>query len=196
MNSTTDNDSRRSHPPLTAADLTEGDVNLSPRHQAYAAQHSAATRALLEEDARWFLHQSLSTPCLNALAACQGSTLTDLEGRSILDFHGNSVHQVGHGHPRVVQAVKDQLDRLPFCPRRYTNQPAVELARRLCQLSPVLRPLDGQGRSLQPRLLLSPSGTTAIGIALKLARYATGRFKTISMWDSFTALVGRDLDWR
>jgi 4-aminobutyrate aminotransferase len=48
------------------------------------------------------------------------------------------VHQVGHGHPRVVQAVKDALDTLPFSPRRYTNEAAVALARRLVELAPAI----------------------------------------------------------
>jgi len=144
-----------------------------------------ATRDLLSEDEEWFLHQSLSTPCLNALQGSEGAELIDLAGRRILDFHGNSVHQVGYGHPRVVEAIKRQLDRLPFCPRRYTHRDAVELARRLCELAPVRRPISAAGARIHPRLLFSPGGTNAIGIALKLARYATGRFKTVSMWDSF-----------
>ena len=68
------------------------------------------------EDARAFLHQSLSSPCLNALSATDGSWLIDLEGRRYLDFHGNSAHQVGYGHPKVVEAVKRQLDVLLSAP--------------------------------------------------------------------------------
>src|SRR5688572_7069862 len=90
-----------------------------------------------------------------------------------MDFHGNSVHQLGHGHPRVVAAMKRALDTLPFSPRRYTNAYAVELARKLAQLSGL------------EKVLFAPGGAEAIGIALKLARLATGRHKTISMWDSF-----------
>ena len=154
----------------------EGDVNLSPRRQQWAEQHlDDTTRAILDEDADLFLHQSLSTPCLNALQGSAGIYLEDTQGRRIMDFHGNSVHQVGHGHPRVVEAIKAQLDVLPFCPRRYTNQVAIELARRLAELAP-----GDLGK-----LLFAPGGTSAIGMALKLARYATGRHKTISMWDSF-----------
>ena len=154
----------------------EGDVNLSPRRQQWAEQHlDDTTRAILDEDAELFLHQSLSTPCLNALQGSDGIYLEDTQGRRIMDFHGNSVHQVGHGHPRVVEAIKAQLDVLPFCPRRYTNQVAIELARRLAELAP-----GDLGK-----LLFAPGGTSAIGMALKLARYATGRHKTISMWDSF-----------
>jgi 4-aminobutyrate aminotransferase len=130
---------------------------------------------MLDEDANCFLHQSLSTPCLNVLQASQGIYLEDTQGRKIMDFHGNSVHQVGHGNPRVIEAIKAQLDTLTFCPRRYTNQVAIDLARRLIDLAP--GDLD--------KVLFAPGGTSAIGMALKLARYATGRHKTISMWDSF-----------
>jgi len=154
----------------------EGDVNLSPRRQAWSKQHiDAQTAAMLAEDEKLFLHQSLSTPCLNAIRASNGIYLEDMQGRKIMDFHGNSVHQVGHGHPRVIEAIKQQLDSIPFCPRRYTNQVAIDLARRLVELAP------GELN----KVLFAPGGTSAIGMALKLARYATNRHKTISMWDSF-----------
>lgn len=48
---------------------------------------------MLAQDARWFLYQSLSTPCLNALTRAQGAWIEDVEGRRYLDFHGNNVHQ-------------------------------------------------------------------------------------------------------
>ncbi len=160
------------HPPNRA----EGDVNLSPNRTAWADQHiDQSTTEILDQDERYFLHQSLSTPCLNVLTASGGIYLEDHQGRKIMDFHGNSVHQVGYGNPRVVEAIKNQLDKLPFCPRRYTNQSAIDLARRLVELSPP--GLD--------KVLFTPGGTSAIGMALKLARYATNRHKTISMWDSF-----------
>ncbi|MBI3735401.1 aminotransferase class III-fold pyridoxal phosphate-dependent enzyme [Candidatus Sumerlaeota bacterium] len=101
---------------------SEGDLNLTPRRRQWSEhQIDDDTRALLDEDSKYFLHQSLSTPCLNVLDGCDGIYLTDHKGRRYMDFHGNNVHQVGFGHPR----------------------------------------------------------------ALKLARAATGKFKTISMWDSF-----------
>lgn len=155
---------------------TEGDVNGVPDRARFLASHiGAETSALLARDAAAYLHQSLSTPCLNALASARGSTLTDLEGRVILDFHGNSVHQVGHAHPRVLQAVRRQLDTLPFCPRRFTNEPAVQLAERLAQLT----------HGALSKVLLTPSGSLSMGLALKLARIATGRHKTLSMWGAF-----------
>ena len=155
---------------------TEGDLNDSPLRQNWVTSHvDAATQKILDEDARYFLHQSLSTPCLNVLRSCIQSRLEDWQGRLYLDFHGNAVHQVGFGHERVVQAVIDQLRKLPFCTRRYTNEPAVALARKLAELAP--------GRL--NKVLFAPGGALAMSMSLKLARAATGRFKTISMWDSF-----------
>lgn len=155
---------------------TEGDANLSPERRLWSQDHiDDATRQLLEEDERYFFRQSLSTPCMNALAGSGSSHLVDLQGRRILDFHGNSVHQVGYGHPRVVAAVKTAIDELPFSPRRYTNRHAVGLARRLSELAPMAN----------AKVLFAPSGAAAISMALKLARYATGRHKTVSMWDAF-----------
>ena len=155
---------------------SEGDINLSPNRKAWsAAQINAETRHWLDDDARYFLHQSLSTPCLNVLKSCAGASITDLQGRDLLDFHGNSVHQVGFGNPSVIAAIIEQLRQLPFCPRRYTNIPAIKLARKLSELAP----------GDLNRVLFAPGGTEAIGMALKLARAATGRHKMISMWDSF-----------
>ncbi|HET7263417.1 MAG TPA: aspartate aminotransferase family protein [bacterium] len=155
---------------------SEGDLNLSPRRGRWQAEHlDAGTRALLDEDAKYFLHQSLSTPCLDALRACGGAVIEDLRGRRFLDFHGNYVHQVGFANPAVAAAIKTQLDELSFCTRRYTNRTAVALARRLAQLAP----------GDLNKVLFCPSGTGAVGMALKLARAATGRHKTISMWESF-----------
>lgn len=53
------------------------------------------------------LHQSLSTPCLNVLAGCDGIYLEDLQGNRYIDFHGNNVHQVGFGNPKVISLIGD-----------------------------------------------------------------------------------------
>jgi len=167
---------KRRDEPGPARERSEGDVNETPLRRAWTGEHlSAEARGWLEEDARHFLHQSLSTPCLNVLASCRGSGFTDLQGRAFLDFHGNAVHQVGYGHPAVLDAVIAQLRTLPFCPRRYTNRPAVELARELTRRAP----------GALNKVLFAPGGTEAVGMALKLARAVTGRFKTVSWWDSF-----------
>ncbi len=155
---------------------SEGDTNLSPQRRDWQNNYlDQATRDWLARDEKAFLHQSLSTPCLNVLQEVSGVSCRDLQGREFLDFHGNSVHQVGYGHPQVVEAIERQLRTMSFCPRRYTNIPAIELAERLGTLAP-------GGLS---KVLFAPGGTSAVGMAVKLARMATGRFKTISMWESF-----------
>ena len=91
-------------------DRSEGDINLGDARAAWQREYiDAETRALLDEDARWFLHQALSTPCLNVVERAEGIYLVDTAGRRIMDFHGNTVHQVGYGHPRVIEAVTRQL---------------------------------------------------------------------------------------
>jgi 4-aminobutyrate aminotransferase len=157
-------------------DKSEGDINISPQREAWQKQYlDTKSRALLDKDARYFLKQSLSTPCLNTMQACEGIYIEDLQGRRYMDFHGNNVHQVGFSNPDVIAAVKKQLEALSFCTRRYTNQTAVDLAKKLAEIAP--------GRL--NKSLFCPGGAEAVGIALKLARIATGRHKTISMWDSF-----------
>ncbi len=155
---------------------SEGDLNISSRRAAWQKDRlDEETRRWLAQDAEFFLHQSLSTPCLNVLARCDGIYIEDLQGNRYMDFHGNNVHQVGFGNRRVIKAIQEQMKTLSFCTRRYTNVPAVKLAQKLAALAP------GDLK----KVLFAPGGTSAIGMALKLARVATGRFKTISMWESF-----------
>lgn len=162
--------------PLHSNWSTEGDVNTADARRQWTANRiNLDTAALLQADADCFLHQSLSSPCLNALAGAEGSWLIDTEGRRYLDFHGNNVHQVGFGHPKVIAAVKAQLDALPFSPRRYTNDVAVRLAQQLTELAP----------GDLNRVLFAPAGTIAVSMALKISRLVTGRFKTVSLWDAF-----------
>ncbi len=155
---------------------TEGDINSTDQRRKWDAQITdLQTRQILEDDARYFLHQSMSSPCLDVLDKCEGSEIQTISGRRMLDFHGNNVHQLGYGNEYIISQVTQQMQQLSFSPRRYTNQPAVDLAKKLASLLP-----GDLNRSL-----FAPGGTTAIGMALKLARIVTGKHKIISLWDSF-----------
>jgi 4-aminobutyrate aminotransferase len=101
-----------------------------------------------------------------------------MTGHRYLDFHGNNVHHVGHGHPEVLAAIKAQLDALSFAPRRFASERAVELAE---ALNARFHALTGHAG----RVLFTTGGSDALEVAIKLARAATGRFKTLSFWDSF-----------
>ena len=158
---------------------SEGDVNRSPRRSAWQREHiDAPTRALLDRDSAAFLHQSVSTPCLSAIRRAEGIYIEDTAGRRYMDFHGNNVHHVGYAHPHVIGAIKAQLDALTFAPRRFASERAVELAE---ALGARFKALTGEAA----KVLFTTGGSDAVEVAIKLARAATGRFKTLSFWDSF-----------
>jgi 4-aminobutyrate aminotransferase len=167
----------RRHPTPPAA--SEGDVNASPRRAQWQREHlDERTRALLARDSAAFLRQSVSTPCLDTVAKAEGIWIEDLAGRRYMDFHGNNVHHVGYAHPHVLAAIKTQLDALSFAPRRFASERAVELAE---ALGAKFRAFTGH----DAKLLFTTGGSDAIEVAIKLARAATGRFKTLSFWDAF-----------
>ncbi|EHU9471942.1 aspartate aminotransferase family protein [Vibrio vulnificus] len=155
---------------------SEGDVNTTPARQAWnASMDDERTQALLKRDSEVFLHQAMSTPCLDTLEAAEGIYIQDATGKKYMDFHGNNVHQLGYAHPHVIKRVQEQIAKLPFSPRRFTNETAVECAEKLTQIC---------GGELN-RVLFAPGGTSAVGMALKLARHITGNYKVVSLWDSF-----------
>ncbi|HCH0915425.1 TPA: aspartate aminotransferase family protein [Vibrio parahaemolyticus] len=155
---------------------SEGDVNTTSARQAWnASMDDERTQALLKRDSEVFLHQAMSTPCLDTLEAAEGIYIQDSTGKKYMDFHGNNVHQLGYGHPHVIKRVQEQIAKLPFSPRRFTNETAIECAEKLTQIC---------GGELN-RVLFAPGGTSAVGMALKLARHITGNCKVVSLWDSF-----------
>lgn len=156
--------------------VTEGDINLTAARKDWLATAvDEKTKVLLEKDARYFLHQALSTPCLDVLNDCNDATITSVSGKKYYDFHGNNVHQIGYSNPKLIKNISQQLQSLSFSPRRFTNEPAINFAEKLASLCP---------GSLN-RILLTPNGSSAVGIALKLARAITKKFKVVSFWDSF-----------
>ncbi|MFI5138323.1 MAG: aspartate aminotransferase family protein [Sphingobacteriales bacterium] len=163
------------HPEKESGLFTEGDVNFSASRKNWYKIIDASTLDLLEQDAELFIHQSLSTPCLDVVESCEGIYITTVSGKKYMDFHGNSVHQVGYRNQYVMDRVKQQMDILPFSPRRYTNNAAIGFAKKLTGLFPP---------NLN-RVLFAPGGTSAVGMALKLARVITGKYKVVSWVDSF-----------
>jgi 4-aminobutyrate aminotransferase len=155
---------------------SESDSNLTPERERWQARAlDAGSRAALDADAAGFLHQSVSTPCLNVVAKAEGIWLEDAQGRRFMDFHGNNVHHIGYGHPRLKRAIAEQMDALPFAPRRYASAPATALAEKLAAITP----------GDLAKVLFTTGGSDAVEVAVKLARIATGRFKVLSFWDAF-----------
>lgn len=155
--------------------FAEGDVNFTLARSHWERALDAKTKELLFRDSNCFMHQALSTPCLDVIKSSNGSYLESVSGKKYLDFHGNSVHQIGFAHPLLVERLKEQISILPFSTRRYTNEVVIQFAEKLISLMP----------SGINKVLLTPNGSSAIGIALKIARAVTGRKKVMSYWDSF-----------
>ncbi|RVT76672.1 aspartate aminotransferase family protein [Flavobacterium sufflavum] len=107
-----------------------------------------------------------------------GSYIYDTNNKKYLDFvAGVSACTLGHQHPRVNQAIKDQLDKYSHVMvyGEYSQSPAVEYCKLMASLLPA--PLD--------KTYLVNSGTEAIEGSLKLARRVTGRSQLISCHNAY-----------
>lgn len=151
-------------------------VNQGENIRSLAIENNDATQALLNRDAQVFFHQTLSSPVFNTITRAEGAYIYDGSGKKYLDLHGNGVHTVGYQNPRVIQAIQQQIEEnLTFAPRRFTNEPAVELAEKLVSVAP-------EGLT---RVLFCPGGSEAIEMAVMLAKLYTGKWKTLSYYGTF-----------
>jgi len=105
---------------------------------------------------------------LNFIASGQGALLQDVEGREYIDFGGGiGAMNIGHSHPKVVAAIKEQAERFTHC--CFMINPyelAVTLAEKLCRLTP---------GDFPKKAVFLNSGSEAVENAVKVARYATKR---------------------
>jgi 4-aminobutyrate aminotransferase / (S)-3-amino-2-methylpropionate transaminase / 5-aminovalerate transaminase len=115
-----------------------------------------------------YVAPGVTTPRL-VVAEAEGARITDVDGRTYVDFAGGiGCQNIGHRHPAIVEAIKEQADRyLHQCAIVGTYEPYVEVCRRLSELSPC-----GAG---EQRSMLVNSGAEAVENAVKIARAATGR---------------------
>jgi predicted acetylornithine/succinylornithine family transaminase len=119
---------------------------------------------------------AMSTYARNPVQFVRGSgcRVWDSEGNEYLDFlAGISVLNVGHCHPRVVEAVREQAGRLTHATNLYYTQPALELSARLAE------------SSLGGKAFLANSGAEANEAAIKLARKARPGGKIVVLQDAF-----------
>ena len=112
---------------------------------------------------------------------CLGTELFTKDGRRILDFlSGYCVHNAGHNHPYIVQALKDELEKNgPAMLQSHVPEIAGELARRLCELA---------GGKLE-KVYFGSSGSEGVEAAIKFARAATVRDGIVYAESSFHGLT-------
>jgi 4-aminobutyrate aminotransferase/(S)-3-amino-2-methylpropionate transaminase len=115
-----------------------------------------------------FISDGVGITTTNFIQSAQGAILRDVEGREFIDFAGGiAVMNVGHSHPKVVAAIKEQAEKFThtcFMVNPYEN--AVKLAERLCRIVP---------GDFAKRAVFLNSGAEAVENAVKIARYYTKR---------------------
>jgi taurine--2-oxoglutarate transaminase len=110
------------------------------------------------------------------ITAARGSYVWDDEDRRYLDFSSQLVFtNIGHQHPRVVAAIKEQADRLCTIAPQFANDQRSEAARLISQIAP-----DGF-----EKVFFTNGGADANEHAVRMARLHTGRFKVLSTYRSY-----------
>jgi len=128
----------------------------------------------------FFKYQAQTTthPLAMEISHADGSYIYDTNNKAYLDFvAGVSATPLGHNHPKVINAIKEQADKYlhVMVYGEYIQKPAVELTKLLASHLPY--PLE--------KTYLTNSGTEAIEGALKLAKRATGRSEIISAHNAY-----------
>ncbi len=115
-----------------------------------------------------FISNGVGITTTNFIHSAKGAILRDVEGREFIDFAGGiAVMNVGHSHPKVVAAIKEQAERFTHtCFMVNPYEPAVKLAERLCRITP---------GDFPKRAVFLNCGAEAVENAVKIARYYTKR---------------------
>ncbi|HFC10323.1 MAG TPA: aspartate aminotransferase family protein [Chloroflexi bacterium] len=105
----------------------------------------------------------------------QGALVWDDQGRAYIDcVAGHGVANIGHSHPKVVEALRAQAERIITCPEMFYNDTRARLLERLGNLVPGME-----------RVFLCNSGTEAVEAAIKFARFSTGRAGIVAAMRGF-----------
>ena len=139
--------------------------------------HKATETELAELRAK-YVPRGISSAHPVTVDRAQGSEIWDISGKRYIDFAGGiGVMNVGHAHPRVMKAVREQLDRATHTSFQVVHYESyLRLAERLCEVAPI----DGPKKAI-----FFSTGAEAIENAVKIARAATGRPAVISFRGGF-----------
>lgn len=138
----------------------------------------ARGRAIADMDRRHVFHSWAAQDQVNALpvATAQGSTFYDYEGNGYLDFNSQMVNaNLGHGHPKLIQSIKDQADRLATIAPGFAEETRTELARLIAAAAP----------GDLNHVFFTNGGADAVEHAVRMARLHTGRQKVMSAYRSY-----------
>ncbi len=107
-----------------------------------------------------------------------GAAIYDIDGRELIDFAGGiGVMNVGHSHPKVVAAIRDQAEKMTHtCFHIVMYEPYLKLAEKLCAITP---------GSFPKMAMLANSGAEAVENGVKIARHYTKRIGVIAFENGF-----------
>jgi taurine--2-oxoglutarate transaminase len=110
------------------------------------------------------------------ITGAEGSWFIDSGGNRHLDLGGQLAYvNVGHGHPKVVEAIRRQAAELPVIGPQFANAPATRLAEMLAEVTP----------GDLNHTFFTNGGAEAIEYAIRIARQATGRHKIVTRYQSY-----------
>jgi 4-aminobutyrate aminotransferase/(S)-3-amino-2-methylpropionate transaminase len=143
-------------------------TNCLPNHQARSIPMTHFTNDNLGKIRAQYIPSGHGSITPSYVESAKGALIWDVEGKEFIDFAGGiGVMNVGHSHPKVVKAIKDQAEKFTHtCFMVMPYAPTVELARKLCNATP---------GSFEKRALFINSGAEAVENAVKIARYYTER---------------------
>ncbi len=134
--------------------------------------------AELQDIRQKYVARGVSNGNLNIARSAKNATIITEKGEEFIDFAGAiGVMNVGHSHPKVVQAIKDQLDHFThpgFNVMMYDSY--LEVCKRLCEIT------DGDH---DKKAILFNTGAEAVENAVKIARKFTGRTGVVSFYRAF-----------
>jgi len=156
--------------------------------------NSMNKKEVLERDGKYVLHGLAPVPIV--ITEAHGSVVKDIDGKEYLDFNGQTsgVIVVGHDHPRYIQSIKEQADRLVHTMTGFVNTPRIDLAEKLAKLAP------GRMRD-NCKTYFSCGGSEATEIALRFAMLRKKKYEVISVYGAYhgrtlatVSLIGQS--WR
>lgn len=133
---------------------------------------------LVAADAEYVIHSWSKQGGLNArpIAGAEGSWFWDYDGNRFLDFQSQLVNSnLGHQHPRLVQAIKDQADKLCYIGPGFAEEQRARLAKKLAEITPGDLKMS----------FFTTGGAAANENAIRLARHVTGRNKIVARYRSY-----------
>ncbi|MGK0742119.1 aminotransferase class III-fold pyridoxal phosphate-dependent enzyme [Leucobacter sp. Z1108] len=150
---------------------------------------------LIEADREYVIHSWSKQGGLNArpIAGAKGSWFWDYDGNRILDFQSQLVNSnLGHQHPKLIEAIKDQAEKLCYIGPNFAEESRARLAQKLAEVTPGDLKMS----------FFTTGGAAANENAIRLARHVTGRTKVVARYRSYhgatagaIALTGDPRNW-